>query len=282
VTLIGTPPNIVIATFRQDALGERFGMFDFAPVGAACALAGVAFIALLGWRLIPNVHGKRDSVKELLDISGFVAEVEVPEGSSAVGRRVRDLDDVAEENGSAIIGLIRRGERLPGMARRSEILAGDVLVVQASPQAIDKLVGALGLNYAGQERGRGALDGADLALMEVVVPQGARIEGRSALALRLLGGHGINLLGVSRQGQRFRERVRSLEIRAGDILLLLGPSERLPEVASWLGCLPLAERGLQVLQWEKAGLAVGLFGAAIALASLACSSCRWRSRRPRC
>jgi di/tricarboxylate transporter len=111
------------------------------------------------------------------------------------------------------------------------------------------------------------LDGEDLGLMEVVVPQGARIERRSADALQLLYRHGVNLLGVSRQGTRFRERVRRLEIQAGDILLLLAPTERLPEIAAWLGCLPLAERGLQVVQWHRAGLAVGIFALAVALAS---------------
>jgi di/tricarboxylate transporter len=52
-TLIGTPPNIVIASFREDALGEPFSMFDFAPVGVVCASVGLAFVALIGWRLIP-------------------------------------------------------------------------------------------------------------------------------------------------------------------------------------------------------------------------------------
>jgi di/tricarboxylate transporter len=103
--------------------------------------------------------------------------------------------------------------------------------------------------------------------MEVVVPQGAWIEGRSALSLRLLQRHGVHLLGVSRQGQRLRERVRRLTARAGDILLLLGPGEELAETVQRLGCLPLAKRGLQVLRRDKAGLALAAFVVAIALAS---------------
>ena len=75
------------------------------------------------------------------------------------------------------------------------------------------------------------------------------------------------LVGVSRQGKRFSERVRRLEIQAGDVLLLLGPSERLADIAGWLGCLSLAERGLQVTQRHQAPLAVGIFAAAIGLAS---------------
>src|SRR5919106_2865158 len=267
VTLIGTPPNIIVAAFRADELGAPFRMFDFTPVGAICAVVGVIFIALVGWRLIPAARTRHDTATELRDLADFIAEVTVPEGSSAVGKKMRDLDEIADDTEVAVLGLVRRGQRLPGLARRTEIRKGDVLVLEASPTGIDKMVGALGLEYAGQDRKRGVLDGEDLGLMEVVVPQGARIERRSAQSLQLLYRHGINLLGVSRQGTRFRERVRRLEIQAGDILLLLGPSERLPEVANWLGCLPLAERGLQVIQWDKAGLAGGIFGGAIALPS---------------
>jgi di/tricarboxylate transporter len=144
---------------------------------------------------------------------------------------------------------------------------GDVLVVEASPQAIEELAGSFGLEFLGSEKYSGTLDTTDMGLIEVVVPQGSRIDGRSALSLRLLYRHGVTLLGVSRRGRPFRERVRKLTIQAGDILLLYGPTERLDEITEWLDCLPLAERGLQVIQRDKAGLAIGIFAAAIALAS---------------
>jgi len=268
ITLIGTPPNIVIAAFRKDAVGESFGMFDFTPVGLACAVVGVLFVATLGWRWIPAPRREHNTAKELFDLEGYVAELKVPEGSAVVGKRVRELDDAAEEQGCEIVGVIRRGHRLPGLARGVELAKGDVLVLQAKPEGIDKLVGALGLEYTRADRGRGPLTGEDLSLLEVVVPPGARIAGRSALSLRLLYDHGVTLLGVSRQGVRFTERVRKLEIQPGDVLLLLGPREQLPDTASWLGGLPLAERGLQVLQRRKAGLALAVFGTAVVLASL--------------
>ncbi len=266
ITLIGTPPNIVIAAFRGDALGAPFGMFDFTPVGAACAAAGVLFVATIGWRLIPAARAKADAARELFKVEDYVAEASVPEGSAAVGKKVRDLDEIAEEAEATIVGLVRRGRRLPGMARREEIREGDVIVVEAGPEGIDRLVGALGLEYAGRQKDGAPLVAGDVALMEVVVPEGARIEGRSALSLRLLQRRGVTLLGVSRQGARFRDRVRRLTIRPGDVLLLLGPSERLAEAVEWLGCLPLAARGLQVIQRQKAGLAVAVFAGAIALA----------------
>ena len=267
ITLIGTPPNIVIAEFRNDALGAPYEMFDFAPVGLTCAAVGVLFIATVGWRLIPAERREHDTAKELMDLEGYIAEVSVPQGSPAIGRKVGDLDDVAEEHESAIVGLVRRGRRKPGMARGEEIREGDVLVIEASPDGIDGLVGALKLAYARGKPHKNVLAGEDLSLLEVVVPEGARVVGRSALSLRLLARHSVTLLGVSRTGRRFTDRVRKLSIEAGDVLLLLGPTERLPEIAHWLGGLPLAERGLQVIRRKKAGLAVLVFGTAVALAA---------------
>ncbi|MDH3659662.1 MAG: SLC13 family permease [Alphaproteobacteria bacterium] len=269
ITLIGTPPNIVIAEFRETAFGEPFAMFDFAPVGLVCALVGVTFIAVIGWRLIPAARSEHDTGKELFDLKDYIAELSVPEGSKAIGKAVRELDEIADDSEASIIGLIRGGKRLPGMSRRVVIEEGDLLVVEAAPSALDKLAGALKLEITSSDMAKAVLDGADdITMIEVVVPEGSRIEGRSALTLGLLYRHGVSLLGVSRQGRRFTERVRRLQIEAGDVLLLLGPSERLGEIASWLGALPLAERGLQVIQREKAWLAVGIFASAVLLASL--------------
>ena len=268
ITLIGTPPNIVIAEYRSEKLGEPFHMFDFAPVGLACAVVGIVFIATVGWRLIPASCGQRDSSKELFDLEDYIAEVKVPEKSSAIDKKVSELDEVAQEHESRILGLIRRGQRMPGMARRVVIREGDMLVLESKPEGIDKLVGSLGLEFVRSNKDKKAITGDDLALAEVVVPEGSRIERRSALSLGLLRRRDVTLLGVSRQGKKFTERVRKLEIRAGDILLLLGPADDMTEITNWLGCLPLAGRGLQVTQRSKAWIAVGVFAVAVLLASV--------------
>ncbi|USG60865.1 SLC13 family permease [Sneathiella marina] len=266
ITLIGTPPNIIIASYREEALGEPFGMFDFAPVGLVCAIVGILFVAIIGWRLIPGIRDAKSPTGELLDLEGYLAELVVPEESPAIGMLVRDLDGTADDNDVAVVGLVRRHKRLAGQARNVEIRAGDLLVVDASPKAIDQFRGALKLEFDGEKRHEKTASGG-MVLSEVVVPKDSRIEGRSAISLRLLSRHGVTLLGVSRQGKKFRDRVRHLDIEAGDILLLLGPSDRVPAVAQWLGTLPLAERGLSVTQYRRAWLATGIFAAAIAVAS---------------
>ena len=266
VTLIGTPPNIVVAEFRGDALGEPYRMFDFAPVGLACAAVGVAYVALIGWRLLPAVRRSSDAAQDLFDLADYIAEVRVPEGSSIIGKKIRDLDKLAEKSDIEIVGLTRRGRRLPGVARVAEIKAGDVLVIEASPDSLEEALGALKLEYVG--KGEGQLEDDDLSLVEVVVQESSRLAGRSAMSLRLLYRYRVALVGVSRQGKRFRDNVRKLEIEAGDVLLLLGHDERLADITGRLGLLPLADRGHRVIQRNKAWLAVGAFAAAIVAASI--------------
>jgi di/tricarboxylate transporter len=265
ITLIGTPPNIVIAEFRNDAFGESFRMFDFAPVGLACAVVGVAYVALIGWRLLPASARTADAAGELFDLADYVAEVRVSKGSGVIGKRIRDLDEAAAQVDIEIIGLTRRGKRLPGLARIAEIKEGDLLVIEATPDSIDEALGALKLEYVG--KGEGVLKDDDLVLNEVVVQESSRLVGRTAMSVKLLYRYRVALVGVSRQGKRFRDHVRKLVLHAGDVLLLLGPDERLGDVTGRLGLLPLADRGQRVIQRNKASWAVGIFAAAILVAS---------------
>jgi di/tricarboxylate transporter len=266
VTLIGTPPNIVISQFRETALGEPYNMFDFAPVGLGAAVAGLAFVALIGWRLVPTDRAKHNAANELSDLEGYVVETGVEEDSSAIGQTIKELNDLAEENDVMILGLVRKGERLPGRALREPIKKGDLLVLEAGPKSIESFASALKLSYSRSKKHSGTLSGT-LSMLEAVVPLESRITGRSALDVGLLYRHEIMLLGVSREGKPFRDRVRKLVIQPGDILLLMGDEEEIDDVISWLGVMPLAPRGLQVIQRAKAWLAISLFSVAILLAS---------------
>ncbi len=266
VTLIGTPPNIIIATIREDALGEPFRMFDFAPVGSVAAIAGLAFVALIGWRLIPRAaEGGAGQLDEMRD---YIAELTVPEESDLIGQRIADLGDAAEKNDVAIIGLIRKGKRRYGAARAVAIEAGDALVLEARPDALDEFRSALSLDFteAGHEDLLRA-DSAGLTLIEAVVPEGAQIEGRSAKMIGLGWRRRTVLMGIARRGLSITKQVRGTEIQAGDILLLLAPSETADDVIDWLGVMPLADRGLAVTANEKVWLAIGIFAAAVAAAA---------------
>jgi di/tricarboxylate transporter len=193
----------------------------------------------------------------------------VPEDSDHIDKRLAELHADAEKADVAIVGLIRDGSRLRGMQRNAVLRAGDALVVEAGPEALDEFRANLGLKLA-EERHEEALqaEAPGLTLMETVVPEGARIVGKTAESLGLFWRRRSVLLGISRQGRQLETRVRKTQIQAGDILLILVPEEGASEVAEWLGTLTLADRGLAVTQDGKTWAAIGIFAAAVIGASL--------------
>lgn len=265
-TLIGTPPNIIIAAIREESLGAPFQMFDFAPVGGLTAIVGLIFVALVGWRLIPQ---RADAVAQVADLGDYIAELTVPEGSKQIGKRVEELYEDAEKADVAVIGLIRDGKRRYGASRYTVLQAGDALVLEARPDALDEFRTALSLAFSDEKRETLLkADGEGLEVIEAVVPQESRLNGRTAQAVGLAWRQRSILLGISRQGRQIRDQVRKTQVQAGDILLLLVPRNTGPDVLEWLGLLPLADRGLAVTENSKTWLAIGLFGAAVLAASL--------------
>jgi len=261
VTLIGTPPNVIIASYRAEALGTAYGMFDFTPVGAVTALVGLVFLVLAGPRLIPRRQRPR-SPRELFDIEHYLGELAVPESAKAVGMTVAELE-AASDGEVQIVGLVRRGARRSGAPARLAVAAGDTLMVEAGPEDLDRFAAAFGLALAADETaGEG-----ETVVMEAVVPPRARIEGRRVGAIGFRRHHRVSLLAIARQGRPIRKRLAAAIVRAGDVLLLQGPAEVLPEVMARLGLLPLAERRLAMGRRHLAAVAAAVFAAAIVLAT---------------
>ncbi len=270
VTLIGTPPNIIIATIREDMLGAPFRMFDFAPVGGAAALAGIAFVALGGWRLIPAAARESDAAASLMDTAAYIAELSIPKDAKrAVGKPLSDLYGPADQADVVILGLIRGGKRMYGAARNAVVQADDILILEAAADALDEFRSSLGLTYTDGDR-RALVENRPegLTLIEVVVPREARIVGKTSQSVGLHWRQRAVIVGISREGRRITSHLRKTVVKPGDILLLLVPQETADEVASWLGGLPLADRGLGVTVDRKVWVAIGLFGAAVLVASV--------------
>ncbi len=268
-TLIGTPPNIIIATFRADAVGTPFRMFDFAPAGVGIGVAGVLFVALLGWRLLPRREGQA-SRDELFRTGEYLTEVRVPEESPMVGQ---SLDQVEREGegGVVVAGLIRGERHRPSPGPLERIREGDILLVIADPEALKEFVGERRLEFAEKRELDPGMLGSEedeVEVMEVVVTPDSRLSGRTPKALRIRGRFGMNILAVARQGTRLKERIADTRFRVGDVLLVQGPRPALYDAIPTLGLLPIAERELATGEPRRVLLAVGIFGAAVATAAL--------------
>jgi len=267
VTLIGTPPNIIVSAFRAESTGEPFGMFDFSPVGGVIAVAGIAFVALVGWRLIPAARHAPPSPEDISRVEDYVVETRVPKQSRVVGQMLSQVEDWAAEHDATIVALFRRNRRLHRPRGELEVRPSDVLIIDAGSQGVDDVLSALELRPVGESRRKkSGLFGDRLAIAEAVVPTQARIVGQTDLGPRLRRRFGVSLLAVSRQGRPFTGRLRSFRIRAGDVLLLQGETERLPEAIAGIGCMPLARGAVPMGRQRFALISVGVFAAAIGAA----------------
>ncbi len=266
-TLVGTPPNIIISTFRADYTGEAFKMFDFLPVGGAVALAGVTFILLIGWRLIPKRTGGK-SEEDLFEIKDYITELKVPEESKYAGKTVHELEESVEGE-LKIVSVIRKDKNYAAPSLRLSLEEGDSLIVEATAGKIQEILDATDLKLADNDKlSQEDIKTDDVEIMEAVVMTNAFIIGRTAKAMRIRSRYGINILGVAREGVRINKSPDSIKFIVGDILLLQGPPDTLSEMITQWGCLPLAGRGISLGKPRRLVPGVLVFATALVLTAL--------------
>lgn len=276
-TLIGTPPNIIIATYRGSVTGESFGMFSFSPVGVVVALIGLAFIVLVGWRLTPKRSGQA-STEEMFDTANYLVELNVTEASKANGLTLQQLHDELEET-IPVLAVVRDDDRRAGYNFHGVLKEGDILLLEAGPEELKLLEDKVGLSAIAEpeepeedqersddvEKGdeRQPVDTEGLQLIEAVVRNDSIMVNRSVRQLRLNQQFGLHLVAVARDGGRLKQRLRDIRFQTGDVLLLQGSENEISESLSTLGCLPLANRELNLGQPRKLAMSIGIFALAI-------------------
>ena len=271
ITLIGTPPNIIASNIRMVESGVPFNMFDFALVGLGVAAAGVAYIALIGWRLLPSRSAPL-TLGDALHIEDYMTEVRVPEGSRFVGKLVRDLEELAEDE-VAIVGLLHRGVVHGAPSSYQIIDANDIFIIEAEPEDLKTFMDKTGFALEGSSRDIQAeidetLTGRDVAMVEAIVGPDSRAEGGSAHGLHLHEAFGVNLLGVSRRGTSFMRHLGGVIFKVGDVLLLQGKRDLVQRALPRLGLLPLAQRELRIGHQRQLLFPLSVFVAAVVLTSL--------------
>jgi di/tricarboxylate transporter len=263
-TLIGTPPNIIIATFRGQELGEPFGMFDFSPVGLLLTGGGLIFIVLLGWRMIPK-RTAGQSPEEQFDIDDYITELEVAKDSKALGKSIGALTDESDAD-VQVLGIVRGKKRIHAPEPEEVLLVKDIIILETDADELKSFISETGLKLVGGRKFRKDAEGSkNIAIQEAVVMPGSRLIGHTAADLRMRSRYGINLLAVARREQKIHRRLDHVIFQPGDVLLLQGREHVLGDTVASIGCLPLAHRGLRLGYETRIPIALGIFGTAILL-----------------
>ena len=266
-TLIGTPPNIIISSIRYEHTGEPFKMFDFFPVGGITAIIGLAFVALIGWRLIPKTSQNDDAGKELIEIASYVSNLTVSQNSLVLGKNLHEIYEAAEKYDAAVLGIIRDSTRIDKDSRNLKIKENDQLIIDATPESLDEFRSIQKLEFP-FKKDRILAESDNYIPIEVVVTDTSRLLNTSAIKVGLAWRKATVLLGISRKGRPIRKQIRRTIIREGDMLLILVPKESFNEVINWIGCLPLAARGLNITDTSKMTAALSIFFVGLIVASV--------------
>lgn len=264
ITLIGTPPNIIIASLRSKASGEPFGMFDFAPVGISLTLLGILFLSLVGWRLLPKRSGQK-SKAESFRIDDYITELEVVKESKLHGTSLSELYKKSKAD-VQILGLVRENKRIHAPNVDEVLLNHDIIILESDTDALKTFVDDTGLTLVGDRKFRkDATDSDNIVITEAVVMATSSMIGQTTAGMRMRTRYGVNLLAVSRKQTRIHKRLDHVTFRPGDVLMLQGRAQAMDESIRTMGCLPLAERGLRIGFQKSVAVAVSIFIIAIAL-----------------
>jgi di/tricarboxylate transporter len=267
ITLVGTSPNIIVSRVREEMTGEPFSMFDYTPVGLGIAAAGLLFLRF-GYRLLPTNRRAAPTMGEALDIEDYATEAEVPPHSPAEGRTITEFLAMVE-NEVEVTGIHRGARRASIPLPDAAIRAGDILILKGEPEALERAIAGAGLKLEGQHREAADASGsANTGVIEAVVGRDSILAGAAAGRMELHERHGVNLIAVSRRGERIADRLRDIVLAPGDVVVLQGPLDSLPERLRELGCLPLAERSLRLGTVRRGLVPIGILGAAMALTAI--------------
>ena len=236
ITMVGTSPNIIVSRVREEIVGQPFQLFDYAPVGLGIAVLGLACITLT-YRLLPADRRGGASLDAAINIENYVAELRVPPGSPLVGSVAREVTALAE-GPATLTTVVRERFRRYRPTPMLRLQAGDVLLLEGEPEALERVVARGGLELAGQDAGAAA-DGDTVGTIEGVVTSDSALVGQTPAHIDLRGRYQVTLLAISRSGQRITQRLRTVRFQAGDVVVLQGRFDVLPDSLTALGILPL-------------------------------------------
>lgn len=261
-TLIGTPPNIIIATLGSQNEELAFSMFDFTPAGGTLAIVGLIFIALVGWRFLPK-RRSADNEENLFKIDNYTTEVTVTEDSALNGKSIREMNKISNTEVLAL-GLVRNKSLIYAPSSAEKLLKDDIIILETDSDDLKTFVNNTGVKLTGKKlvykesKGYG-----DIQSLEVVVTGDSPIIGKTAIELNIRRVHHVNLLAIARSEKRIRQRLGNISLKAGDVLLLQGERENLKQAIAVMQCLPLAERNIKVGNPRQPIFALSIFLIAI-------------------
>jgi di/tricarboxylate transporter len=244
-TTIGTPPNIIISEYKSTISDSGFNFFDFSYVGFSVTILSILFISIIGNKFI-QLRDDANAGSSLIDLKGYLFEVEVNESSSAIGMTLSAFKKEAGED-TEVLGIVNETGGVKKVKNNLRIKAGQILVIKTPPDDVSSILDVFDFSIPKELH---SFDDDDLEEIEAMITPGSRLIGRKYEFFLKLAYEELNLLGLWRKGAKYRTRLTRETFKAGDVLLLGVrdlDEEDVTNKIKHLGLMPLMQRELQTI-----------------------------------
>jgi len=219
-TLVGTSTNLLVDGALRDHPDTdfRLSMFLLSPAGLILAGVAVLYLTTVGRHMLPKIPSLSTQMGGA-SVTEYVMEITIGKNSKLVGQPISAVDQTDEPNGARTMMVVRdEGLLWPPFADLS-IQAGDILMVSGPIQELSQLQLAEARTPGSDAD---AYDPSTMSFFELAISPVSAWVGRAVGDVELKSQFGAAVVGVQRGGRHFRERVSTMTLHAGDVLLAFG------------------------------------------------------------
>ena len=284
ITLIGTPPNLLVSMALEAKGYAGLKVFEFLPIGLPILIVGIIFMATVGRWLLPVRTTSGAGIGEYL--RAYLTELVVQEDSPLAGRTLED-SRLGRDFDIAVLGIVRtlpvpegtpyEGAGEAPTSRQIRILSplpheilreNDHLLVEAQVDKIVELRNTKGVRIKAEQQGDElGITSDDIGLQEVVISPQSWIVGKTLKEIDFRNRFQVTALGVYRHGEMLHEKLGRVQIQAGDVLLVQGALESLGRLRDERHFLVLEEVNVEGMRTNRAWRAMAIMGVSIGLAA---------------
>lgn len=257
-TLIGTSTNLAVSGAMQRYGMEGLSMFELTPVGIVTVTAGLAYMLILGRRMLPS-RGGQDSLTDQYNIREYISELIVLPESKLVGKTLGEAN-IYSELELTVLGIVRDGERINAPGRSARIRRRDSLIVEGRVADILRVKDEAGLEIKPDFTLSDIdLEGGDVELFELMVLKDSRFVGQTLENVRFRQTYDMTVLAINRHGETFIDKLSGVVLRFGDVLLVQGSQDKFRRLAAAGEMLLLEDVSAGGLRLAKRKWAIAAF-----------------------
>lgn len=264
-TLIGTSTNLLVNSIAHDLGHPGFSLFEFAPLGLACAVAGMIYIMTVGRFLLPSK--RQGELTDTYELAKYITELRVEAGSPLIGQSVADAK--LGERFSVYVLELLRGEQEVWAPRAQKLEEGDILLARGDWPNLSQMREEYKLGLQPEFKLRdSSFKSDDLVLTETMVAPNSRFTGHSLGELDFQWHYNASVLAIQRRSGMVRTKLRDARLQLGDILLMLAPASEMPFLRRNANLIVLSEREDDAASSRRAWLSIAVMVGVVGSAAL--------------